>query len=65
MRNTVIGLLLGFTLLNAPLRRGFLPKSEQVMNELDVFVVTFGIAFFVASDRFKQLLSWMGLRKVR
>jgi hypothetical protein len=35
------------------------------MNELDVFVVTFGIAFFVASDRFKQLLSWMGLRKVR
>ncbi len=33
------------------------------MNELDVFVVSFGVAFFLASDRFKQLLAWMGLRK--
>jgi len=30
------------------------------MNELDIFVFSFGIAFFVASDRFKQLISWMG-----
>jgi hypothetical protein len=35
------------------------------MNELDVFVVSFGVAFFVASDRFKQLLAWIGLRKAR
>jgi hypothetical protein len=35
------------------------------MTGFDVFVVSFGIAFFVASDRFKQLLSWMGLGKAR
>ncbi len=39
------------------------PKSERVMNELDVFVVSFGVAFFLASDRFKQLLAWLGFRK--
>jgi hypothetical protein len=37
-------------------------KSEHAMNEIDVFVVAFGIAFFVASDRFKRLLSFLGLR---
>jgi hypothetical protein len=37
-------------------------KSEHAMNELDVFVVAFGIAFFIASDRFKRLLSFLGLR---
>jgi hypothetical protein len=42
-----------------------LPKSEQAMNKLDVFVVSFGIAFFLASERFKRLLSWMGVRKAR
>lgn len=32
------------------------------MNEIDVFVVAFGTAFFVASDRFKRMLSFLGLR---
>jgi hypothetical protein len=39
------------------------PKSERVMNELDLFVVSFGVAFFLASDRCKQLLAWLGFRK--
>jgi hypothetical protein len=34
------------------------------MNELDALVIAFGIGFFLGSDRFKRLLSWMGFRKV-
>jgi hypothetical protein len=35
------------------------------MTELDIFVISFGAAFFVASDRFKQLLSFIGDRLAR
>ena len=32
------------------------------MNELDVFIVSFGVAFFVASSRFKRLAALVASR---
>ena len=35
------------------------------MTELDVFVISFGVAFFVASTRFKQLAALVTSRITR
>lgn len=41
-------------------RSWLLCNTEHFMTGLDIFVVSFGVAFIVVSDRFKVLLAALG-----